>query len=111
MFDFFDAVDFPLSEPCPQSVNRNINIDHFIGAAQKPVGNRFTHFDSGGSFDYVIERFEMLDIDRRHHTDSGFENFQNIFVAFFIFRAFNIGMREFINQNNFRSAFDDFFDV
>ena len=44
----------------------------------------------------------MLNINCRNYTDTGIQYIHNILPTFFILTAFNIGMSQFVNDNNFR---------
>ena len=50
-------------------------------------------------FDGVIERLDVLDIDRGHHVDAGVEQLQHIFVTLAILSPRNVGVGQFVNRS------------
>lgn len=44
----------------------------------------------------------MLNIDRRDHTDTGIQYIHDILPTLFVLTAFDIGMSQFVNDDNFR---------
>ena len=84
LFDFSGVVDLPLAEARPQLVDRDVDVDHFVGAIQERVGHGLAHADAGDAADHVVQRLEMLDVDRGQDVDAGVEQLEDVLVAFLV---------------------------
>ena len=59
------------------------------------------YFYAHKGFYRVVEAFQMLDVECADHMNASIQKNLNILVAFQIFSAWSIGMRQFINQSHF----------
>ena len=90
LFDFFRLVNLALLQPRPQFLDRDVNIDYFIGPLQEAVGNGLAHAHAGRTRHGVVERLEMLDVDGGEHADPRLQKVEHVFVALLVSRAGNV---------------------
>ena len=76
-----------------------------------PVGDRLALLDAGDPLDDVVERLEVLDVDRRDDVDPGVEQLVDVLPALVVARAGHVGVGELVDQHPFRAAAEDGVDV
>ena len=64
----------------------------FIGAIQKRIGHRLADPHTGDPPDGVVQRLEMLDVDRSHHADAVGEQLEDVLVTLFVPAAWHVGV-------------------
>ena len=104
LLDFFGSVYFALTQAGAQLVHSHVHVHHFVGTLEKAVGDGLADDSVGGAVDGVVERFQVLDVDRGHHVDAGVEQFQNILVTLAILAAGNIGVGQLVHNDGLRMA-------
>ena len=81
-----------------------IDQHHFIGAVEDVVRHRFPHARTGDVADYVIEAFEVLDIDGRIDIDACRQQLLDILPTLRMLGAGCVGVSQFIDQQQRRTA-------
>ena len=64
------------------------------------VGHRLALRDAGDPLDHVVERLEVLDVDRRDHVDPGVEQLVDVLPALLVARPGHVGVRELVDQRD-----------
>src|SRR5262245_685416 len=85
--NFDDVVNLALAKSTPQRVYRDIDVHDFVSASKKMVRNGFAHTYAGGSRHYIIQGFEMLDVDSGDYRDPCMKKIKDIFIPFSILRT------------------------
>ena len=104
-------VDLSFLEPLDQVVGRQIDEFDGVGAVEHSIRDRLAHADMCDLRDHVIEAFDVLDIDRGVDVDAAAHQLFDVEVALRMAAAYDVGMREFIDQNDLRPAGDDGVEV
>ena len=97
----------PWPQARAQLVHRHVDVDHFVGALEKAVGDGFADDGVGGAVDRVVQRFKVLDVDGGHHVDAGIEQLQHIFVALAVLAAGHVGVRQLVHDHGVGMAGED----
>ena len=103
----FGNVDLPFLEPLDQIVGRQIDQLDRVGAVEHCVRDRLAHPHMRDLRDHVVEAFDVLDVDRGVDVDAAAQQLLDIEIAFRMAAAFDVGMRELVDQNDLRPAGDD----
>ena len=98
LLDLFRLVDLALTQPAAQFLHRDIDVDDLVGAVEEGIGHGLAHAHAGGAGDGVVERLEVLDVDRRQHVNASLEQFEHVFVALGVPRARHIRVRQLIDH-------------
>ena len=62
-----------MGHAAPERLGRHVDELDLVGAAHHGVGHRLALGDAGDPRDDVVERLEVLDVDRGDHVDAGVE--------------------------------------
>ena len=100
-------VDLPLLEPLDQVVGRQIDQLDGVGAIEHRVRDRLAHAHMRDLRHHVVEAFDVLDVDRGVDVDAAAQQLLDIEITFRMAAAFDVGMRELVDQNDLRPAGDD----
>ena len=84
LFDLLRLVDLALAQPAVQLLDGHVDVDDLVGAIEERVGHGLAHADAGDAADGVVQRLEVLDVDRRHHADAGVEQLQHVLIALLV---------------------------
>ncbi len=85
------------------------HIDEFdlLGSAHHRIGYGLALRHPGDRFDNVVERFEMLDVDRADHVDAGVEQRLHVLPALRVSGPVDVGMRQLVDQRHLRGPLQD----
>ena len=100
--DLFGRVDLSRFQAIDEVFDGQIEVDDLIGFLEEGVGHRFTNDYAGGPLDDVLETFQMLDVERTDHVDSGVQNLFNILIPLVMARAGRIGMGQLVDDGHRR---------
>ena len=64
LLDFRGIVDLPLPQSRAERLDRHVDVDDFVGALEHPVGNRLANAHAGRRGNRVVQRLDVLDVDR-----------------------------------------------
>jgi len=107
----FNGIDVSAAHPGLQRFWSDIDQDDFIGATQHPVWNTLAHRDAGNALDSRCQAFNVLHVECREDIDPILKQFQHVFIAFFMLAAWNVGVGQFINQDDLRLSRQNGFQV
>jgi hypothetical protein len=103
-FRLLRQIDLALLQALQQFVGRQIDQYHFVGIVEDTVGYRLPDANAGDAADHIVERFQMLHIDRAVDVDAGGEQLMHVLPAFGMARAGDVGMGQFVHQDQRRTA-------
>ena len=93
-----------MGHPASQGLRRHVHeLDLFSGAHDR-VGHGLALHDPRDSLDHVIERFEVLDVHRGDHGDTGREQFVDVLPALGMATTGHVRMRELVDECELRRA-------
>ncbi len=104
-------IDLAGLQPGQQFLGRQVDQDHLVGAVEETVRHRFGDRDPGDARDHVVQRFQMLDVQRGKDIDSGLQQLLDVLPAFGVARARCIGVCELIDQQQARRTGQCFVQV
>ena len=104
-------VDLAFLEALDQIVGREIDQLDGVGAVEHGVRHRLAHAHMRDLGDHVIEAFDVLDIDRRVDVDAVTHQLFDVEIALRMAAAFDVGVSEFVDQNDLRAPGDDGVEV
>ena len=68
--DALGGVDVAVRHPPPQRLRRHVDELDLLGLPHDRVGDRLLLLDAGDALDDVVDRLEVLDVQRRDHVDA-----------------------------------------
>jgi hypothetical protein len=101
------GIDVAVGHPPPQRFGRDVDELNLLGLANDAVGNCLLLGDAGDLFDHVIDRFQVLDVDRRNDIDAGLQQLLDVLPALFVLRPGSIRMSEFVDESHFGLSRED----
>ena len=96
--DLVGGVDVAVGHPAAQRMRAHVHEFDRIGLADHFVRHSLALAGAGDRFDDVVERFEVLNVDRGDDADAGVEEFLDVLPALFVFGAGDVGVGEFVNE-------------
>ena len=72
-----------------------------------PVGHGLVDAYAGELGDLVVERLEVLDVDRRPDVDPSREDVEHVFEALLVLEARGVGVRKLVDQHPVGSPGED----
>ena len=109
--DPLGRVDVAVRHPAADRLRRHVDELDLVGPADDRVGDRLLLLDAGDLLDDVVERLEMLDVERRDHVDAGVEQRLDVLPPLLVARPGNVGVRELVDQRDLGPAGEDRVDV
>ena len=97
-------IDLSLFQTLQQLVRRQIDQHHLIGGVEDVIGQRLPDPDAGDAADDVVERLQVLDVERGVGIDAGGQQFLDVLPALGVTRPGRIGVGEFIDQDEARAT-------
>ena len=86
---------------------RHVDELELVGAAHDVVGHGLALRGTGDAQDDVVERLEVLDVQRRDHVDAGIEQLLDVLPTLLVLRAGGVGVRVLVDQHDLRAAGQD----
>ena len=96
---------------CDELLGRQVDVDHLVRQRQHVVRHPFADFDPGDFLYLFVEAFDVLDVDGADHADSRIEDLQHVLPPFPVFTAFDVGVRQLVDDHDFGMGVDDGRDV
>ena len=90
-----------------QRLRRQVDHHDFVRAAQDVVGDRLAYAHTSELGDRVVERLQVLDVERRQHVDSGIEHVVDVLVSLRVLEARRVGVGELVDQAQLGRPHDD----
>src|SRR5664279_342594 len=91
-------VDLAGAQAVEQRLRREVDEHDFLGAREDGVGDRLAHPDAAQLGDVVVERFQMLDVERGEDVDARLEDLLDVLVALGVLDAGHVRVRELVDQ-------------
>ena len=82
--DLLGLVDVAVGHPAAQRLRRHVDQLDLLGAAHHLVGHRLALHHPGDRLDDVVERLEVLDVDRRDDVDPGIQQLVDVLPALLV---------------------------
>src|SRR5260370_28700871 len=111
LLDLVRLIDLALPEPRAEFLDRDIDINDFVGALEKAVGDGFAHGDASRAQDRVVQGLEVLDVDGSHNMNPGIEQVEHILESLSVLGAGNVCMGQLVDDADFGLASNDGVDV
>ncbi len=105
------GIDFAGLEALEQVLGGEVEVHNLVCAGHDFIRDAFLYADAGVLLDDVIERLEVLDIDRADDIDAGGEQVLDILVAFPVLDAGGVGVGEFVHEGDGGLAGEDGVEV
>ena len=99
--DPLGRVDVAVRHPPPDRLGGHVDKLDLLGTPDDLVWDRLPLLDPGDLFDDVVERFEMLDVQRRDDRDPGVEQLLDVLPALLVARARDIRVGELVDERDF----------
>ena len=102
--DLVCAVDVAVGHPAAQRLGGHVDKLDLVGAAHPGVRHGFPLHHPSDLGDDVVERLEMLDVQRGDHVDACVEQLIDVLPALLVARSRDVGMRQLVDERNLRTA-------
>ena len=102
----FGDVDLAFLQPLNQVVRREVDQFDGVGAVEHRIRHGLAHPHMRDLGDHVVEALDMLDIDRGVDVDAAGQQFLDVEIALRMAAAGRVGMGEFVDQRDLRTARD-----
>ena len=104
-------VDLALPHTLYEVVGGQVDQFDGIGAIEYRVRHGFAHPHVRDLGDHVVEAFDVLDIDGGVNVDAVAHQLFDVEITFRVAAAFDVGVSEFVDQNDLRMTSDDGIEV
>ena len=102
--DLLGAVDVAVRHAPAQRLGRHVDELDLVGRPDDCVGHRLALLDAGDPLDDVVQRLEVLDVDRGDDVDAGVEQLVDVLPALLVAGAGHVGVRELVDERPRRAA-------
>ena len=109
--DAFCGIDVSVGHAPPQCFRGHVDQLDLVGATNHGVGNGLALRRSGDLADHIVERFEVLHVDRRDDVDAGVEQELDVLPALLVSRPGRVGVGVLVDQDHARAAAQDGLDI
>ncbi len=123
--DLVGSVDVAVRHPATQGLGRHVDDLHLVRPTHDLVGHRLLLPYAGDRLDDVVERLEVLDVDRRDDVDAGLEDLLDVLPALLVSPpdacpapppvagggAGHVGVGELVDEHDVGTAGQDGVDV
>ena len=83
-----------------QRFRRHVDELDLVGAPHDAVGDRLPLLHAGDALDHVVDRFEVLDVERRDDIDARVEELLDVLPTLLVAGARNVGVRELVDEHH-----------
>ena len=66
-------IDFAFVQALAQIIGRQVDQHHLIRGIKEGIRHRLAYLNAGHAADHVVQAFEMLNVNRGEHIDTGFK--------------------------------------
>jgi hypothetical protein len=105
--DLVRLVDVAVCHPPAQRLRRHVDELDLLRRAHHGVRHRLLLADAGDRLDDVVERLEVLDVDRADHVDAGFEQRLDVLPALLVLAARHVGVCQLVDESDLRAPGQD----
>ena len=109
--DLLGGVDVAVRHAAAQRLGRHVDELDLVGRPHDVVGDRLALADAGDALDDVVDRLEVLDVDRRDHVDAGVEQLLDVLPALLVAAAGHVGVRQLVDERDLGPAGEHGVDV
>ena len=109
--DPLGRIDVAVGHPPPERLGAHVDELDLIGPPNDLVGDRLALRDPGDPLDHVVERLEVLDVERRDHGDPGVEQLVHVLPALLVPGSGHVRVRQLVDERDPRPACEDRVDV
>jgi hypothetical protein len=107
LLDFLLAVNVTAAHAIDKRFGSEVH-HHGLGSAERnPIGDGFADSDARDGADRGSDTFNVLDVERGNDVDLRGEKFLNVFIAFAVAAAGNVGVGEFVDEDDAGAAGED----
>ena len=93
-----------MGQAAPQRFGCHVDQLDLLGVTHDVVGNGLALLDAGDPLDDVVDRFEVLNVDRGDHVDASGEQRPDVLPPFGVAGARHIGVGEFVDEHDLGMA-------
>jgi hypothetical protein len=93
------GADLALSQPRAQGLGREVHELDLVRAAQDLVGHRLALGDAGDLLDDVVQRLDVLDVDRRDDAEPALQEVLDVLPSFLMARARGVRVGELVDED------------
>ena len=104
--DALGRIDVAVGQPPAQGLGGHVDQFDLVGGPHHRVGHRLLLGDPGDLLHHVVERLEVLEIDRRDDVDAGVEELLDVLPAFGVPRTGGVRVGELVDQHQLRLALE-----
>jgi hypothetical protein len=97
-------VDVAPGEPAAQLLGRHVHQIDLVGGPDHRVGDGLPLHDPRNALDRIVERLQVLDVQRGQHGDARRHQLLHVLPALLVPAAGDVGVRQFVHHRYLRSA-------
>ena len=101
----------PWAIRAPDRLGRHVDQLELVGTPDDVVGHGLALRRAGDPQDDVVERLEVLDVQRRDHVDAGVEQLLDVLPTLLVLRPGGVGVGIFVDQHHLRVPRQDRVEV
>ena len=109
--DALGGVDVAVRHASPDRLGRHVDQFELVGLANPFVRHRLALLRAGDARDDVVERLEMLDVERRDHVDASVEQLLDVLPALLVARPGCVGVCVLVDEHDLGPTREDRVDV
>ena len=98
--DLVRRVDVAVRHPAAQRLRGHVDQLDLVGGPDHPVRHGLLLRYAGDLLDHVVDRLEVLDVDRRDHVDPGGQQLVDVLPALLVPAARHVGVRQLVDQRD-----------
>ena len=102
--DLLGGIHVAVRHPPPQRLRRHVDDLDLPGGTDDGVRDGLPLRHAGDLLHDVVDRLQMLDVDRGDHGDPGRQQLVHVLPALGVPRTRDVGMREFVDERDLRLA-------
>ena len=102
--DPLGGIDVAVRHPSAQRLGAHVDELDLVGAARDLVRDRLALRDARDPLDDVVQRLEVLDVERRDDVDAGVEQLVDVLPALLVARARDVRVRELVDERDLGPA-------
>ena len=102
--DALGRVDVAVGQPAAQCLGGHVHQLDLVRRPHHPVRHRLLLGHPGDALDDVVQRLQVLEVDRRDHVDPGVQQGVDVLPALGVGRPRDVGVGQLVHQDQFRSA-------
>ncbi len=98
--DLVGGVDVAVGQAAAQRLGGDVDQLQLLGAPHDLVGHGFPLGHAGDALDHVVERRQVLDVDRGQHVDARVEQLLDVLPALGVAGAGRVGVRQLVHHRD-----------